>query len=68
MMLPKIIDYVANDVDFKKRTFHNKIAKINNFPNQPVIRIEYFNMWARADVLVQLLEHKGIPYTKEEIS
>ena len=32
MMLPRITDYLANDADFRKRTFNNKIAKINNSP------------------------------------
>lgn len=64
-MLPRILSYVTEDSDFQKRTFNNKIAKINNVPD---ITIEYFGVWARADVLVQLLEHKGVRYQVNEVS
>ena len=47
-----------------KMPFNNKIAKINNVP---VLTIEYFGEWAKvewgtADVLIQLLKYKSIPF------
>lgn len=65
MMLPRILSYLTDDSDFQKRSFNNKIAKINNVPS---LKIQYFDMWARADVLVQLLENKGIRYQVEEVT
>ena len=64
-MLPKILNYMQSDVDFKGRLFNNKVARINNHPK---IQIEYFGMNGRADMLIQMLAFLNIPYEKLDVT
>ncbi len=65
VMLPKILNYMQSDLDFKGRLFNNKVARINNHPK---VQIEYFGMNGRADMLVQLLAYMNIPYEKIDVT
>ena len=47
--LPPIVGYIAKNQEFKTRLFNNKIARINN---HPPVRVEYFEMNGRGDMLV----------------
>ena len=49
MTLPQIVTYIAKNQEFKTRLFNNKIARINN---HPPVRVEYFEMNGRGDMLV----------------